>query len=98
MKLPVFFLPAARLELIEAQDWYERQAAGLGPHFGAEVDYQVSRIADNPLQFPEMLPGVRRARLRRLPYGLFFRASPDAIHVIACFHSSRDPVIWRSRS
>jgi toxin ParE1/3/4 len=93
----IFFMPAARLELIEAVDWYQRQTPGLGHRFGDEVDFQVSRITANPFQFPEMLPGVRRARLRRFPYGLFFLSSRDAVHVIACFHSSRDPVVWRSR-
>ena len=90
-------MPAARLDMIDAQDWYEREAPGLGERFRAEVDFQVRRIAENPLHFPEMLADVRRARLRRFPYGLFFRALPEAVFVIACFHSSRDPLIWQSR-
>jgi hypothetical protein len=69
----VVFLPAARLEAIEAQDWYEREASGLGARFAAELDHQVQRIAHNPLQFPVILADVRRARLRRFPYALFFR-------------------------
>lgn len=90
-------MPAARLEVIEAQDWYEAEARGLGVRFRAEVDHQVHRIAAHPLHFPEMLGDVRRARLRRFPYGLFFRPMPDAIYVIACFHSSRDSKAWHSR-
>jgi hypothetical protein len=82
-------MPAARVELIEAQDWYERKARGLGGRFRDEVDFQVDRIAAHPMRFPEILPGARRVRLRRFPYGLFY--------VIACFHSSRDPLVWRSR-
>jgi len=90
-------MPAARLEIIEAQGWYEKEAIGLGALFRAEVDRQALRIIANPLQFPLMLADIRRARLRRFPYGLFFRPMDDAIYVIACFHSSRDPVIWQSR-
>jgi toxin ParE1/3/4 len=90
-------MPAARLEVIEAQDWYEREASGLGRRFRDEVDFQVGNIAAHPLRFPEILDDVRRARLRRFPYGLFFRPLQDAIYVVACFHSSRDPVIWQSR-
>ena len=44
-----------------------------------------------------MAPGIRRARLRRFPHGLFFRVLDDALYVIACFHASRDPLIWRGR-
>ena len=90
-------MPAARLDMIDAHDWYERQAPGLGVRFRGEVDFQVRRIAATPLQFPEILADVRRVRLRRFPYGLFFRVLPDAVYVIACFHSSRDPLIWQSR-
>jgi len=52
---PLVFTPAARLEVIEAQDWYEREAPGLGAQFRTELDRQVERILANPLQFPLML-------------------------------------------
>jgi toxin ParE1/3/4 len=97
VNISIVFLPAARREIIEAQDWYERAASGLGRQFRAEVDRQVERIMSRPSQFPVLHAGVRRARLRRFPYGLFFRLRPEMIQVIACFHSSRDPMVWQSR-
>jgi len=60
-------MPAARVELIEAQDWYERAAPGLGRRLRDEVAFQVDRIAMHPGRFPETMAGVRRARLRRFP-------------------------------
>jgi plasmid stabilization system protein ParE len=93
----VVFLPVARAELIAAQDWYEKESPGLGARFRTEIDVQIDRITSNPLQFPVLLKDVRRARLRRFPYGLFFRALPEAAFVIACFHSRRDPMVWRER-
>jgi toxin ParE1/3/4 len=94
---PLIIMPAAQFEIIEAQGWYEKAATSLGALFRAEIDRQAQRILANPLQFPLMLADIRRARLRRFPYGLFFRPLDDAIYVIACFHSSRDPGIWQSR-
>jgi plasmid stabilization system protein ParE len=94
---PVIFLPAARLELIEAQDWYESELPGHGAEFRAEVSNQVARIETNPLAFPVVLGDLRRARLRRFPYSLFFRPLDDGVYVIACFHSSRDPRVWQRR-
>ncbi len=84
--------------MIEAYDWYERRSPGLGGAFLAEVDRQTTRIAENQLQFPVILSDVRQVRLRRFPYGLFFRAAEGGIFVIACFHASRDPQIWRDRA
>lgn len=44
-----------------------------------------------------MVADIRRARLKRFPYGLFFRLVDDDIFVIACFHANRDPKVWRER-
>jgi plasmid stabilization system protein ParE len=95
--LAVRFTEAARTELIEAQDWYEAQAPGLGRRFRAEIDDVVQRMADNPRQFPVIFKKVRRARATRFPYALFFLVEADALLVIACFHGSRDPRQWQKR-
>ena len=94
---PVVFTPEARAELIAAQAWYNRKVDGLGRQFRDEIDDQVARIAAGPMRFPEVMTGVRRARLRQFPYGLFFQVTPGALVIVACFHSSREPVIRRSR-
>ena len=87
----VIFTQAARAELIDAQDWYEGEATGLGPRFRQAVDAVIERMSDNPRQFPNVLKNVRRALLRRFPYSLLFVIEDDALIVIACFHASRDP-------
>jgi len=40
---PVLFTETAGAELIDAQDWYEAQAPGLGRRFRAEIDSVVTR-------------------------------------------------------
>jgi len=94
---PIIFTQAARAEIIAAQDWYESQTPGLGARFRGGLDIAIQRIAANPLQFPLVFRDVRRALLRRFPYGLFFRIQPNALTVIACFHASRDPQQWQRR-
>jgi toxin ParE1/3/4 len=94
----VAFAPAAALELVEAYDWYEAELPGLGVRFQAEIDSTLVRMTANPLQFPAVLRGARRALLRRFPYMLFFTIEDNTLLVIACFHVSRDPRIWRKRT
>jgi hypothetical protein len=48
----VIFTQAAREELIEAQDWYEREVAGLGRRFRQAIDALIERMSGNPRQFP----------------------------------------------
>jgi hypothetical protein len=57
------------------------------------LDAAVQRLATNP----EGSPVVRRVRLRRFPYGLFYRVRPDALVVLACFHARRGPRRWQER-
>jgi plasmid stabilization system protein ParE len=94
---PVIFTQAARGELIEAQDWYEREVTGLGRRFRQAMDATIRRAGQNPRQFPVVLKNVRRALLRRFPYSLFFVIEEDVVLVIACFHASRDPAHWRKQ-
>jgi plasmid stabilization system protein ParE len=45
---PVIFTPRARAELIDAQDWYENEAPGLGRRFREAVDAAVQRMSAAP--------------------------------------------------
>jgi plasmid stabilization system protein ParE len=85
--------------LIDAQDWYENEAPGLGGGFRAAVDAVVERMSANPRQFPVVYKSIRRALLRRFPYALMFVIEADeTLTIIACFHGSRDPAHWQKRS
>jgi hypothetical protein len=61
----VIFTQAARRELIDAQDWYEGEAPGLGRRFRLAIDATVERVSTNPLQFPVVFKNARRALVRR---------------------------------
>lgn len=89
--------PAARAELIEAEDWYEIQQPTLGYRFRQEIEAVIVRMRENAFQFPVVFRDVQRARLHKFPYSLFFRAETDNLIVIACFHASRDPLRWQLR-
>jgi plasmid stabilization system protein ParE len=94
----VRFTQAARAELIEAQDWYEKEAPGLGGRFRAEIEKVVERIANNPERYAVVYKSLRRARLQRFPYALFFSIEDKELMVVACFHSKRDPKRWQARA
>ena len=85
MTMMVRFTPPARLDVIEAFDWYERRATGLGSAFQAEIDRHVQRISESALQFPVAVRDVRRV-------------VGDSVFVLACFHASRDPRRWEGRA
>jgi toxin ParE1/3/4 len=95
----IIFTPVARFELIEAEDWYENESPGLGRKFLVQVDAVVTQIISNPRLFPVVHKDVRRALLKRFPHALMFVIEQDeALTVISCFHGSRDPLRWQSRT
>ena len=95
--LPVTFLNEAEAELEEAQAWYEERSPGLGQAFVTSVQAAIERIRRSPWQFPVVDHEVRRALIRRFPYGVFYLAEEDRVVVIAVFHSSRNPREWKAR-
>jgi plasmid stabilization system protein ParE len=86
-----------RIEIAEAVAWYVARAHGLGDRFVQELEATVDRIGANAQQYPVQFKDIRRACLRRVPYALFYRIVDDTVHVIACFHGSRDPRRWQGR-
>ena len=97
MSLSVVIRPAAAAEVEAAYRWYEKEREGLGSEFLETVDKALKVIAETPERFPVIRKDMRRAVLRRFPYSLFYRIVSGHVALIACFHSKRNPKVWRSR-
>jgi len=97
LTLPVLIRRAAELDLVRIEDWYEGQRPGLGQEFREAVDAVITRIADNPLAYPERYRGARRALLRRFAYVIWYRALENLVVILACVHGKRDPRAIRAR-
>jgi len=97
VSLPVVFRPEADQELLTARRWYEEQQPGLGAQFASEIDDTVERISSNPLAYPLVHGETRRAIVRRFPFGIYFRAAPAGIVVMAVMHGRRHPLRWQLR-
>ena len=96
-RLPLSVNPQAEEETQKAARWYEDESQGLGAAFLELVEQTLTAISENPLRFPLVYRDVRRALLRRFPYGVFFRVRPDRIRVLSIMHLSRDPNRWQRR-
>jgi plasmid stabilization system protein ParE len=92
----VIVRPGAQADIREAALWYESRRPGLGSEFTLRFDALLERIAHNPLQFPEIGSGVRRALLQRFPYAIYFVVTASPV-VIAVLHQRRHPDTWKQR-
>ena len=97
MKKRVRFLPETKAEFDEAADWYEARQKGLGKDFIRKVREVVLRIAGNQRLFPTVHEQIRQTVIERFPYSILYQDDSQEILVIAVFHSSRNPDVWKSR-
>ena len=91
-------LPAVDEDLAEARDWYDKRREGLGQEFLAQVDAAIEFISVNPELRPAEFRSVRRAKVRRFPYIVYYRIVEPDIEVLAILHGRRNPRVWRSRA
>lgn len=89
--------PEAALDIEDAFEWYENQAAGLGRDFVLAARTSINKIAERPFSFPILFGYTRRFVMDRFPYSVFFIVTEDVVTIIACVHQSRHPRTWQSR-
>ena len=86
----------AEIHLIDAFDWYENKRSALGSEFLLAAEAALNAIQQNPSLFSTRFDNVRCALIPRFPYGIFYFIDEDKIVVIAVFHLSRNPKLWKS--
>ena len=94
----LFVRDEAAADLEDAADWYEGRRAGLGSEFLRTVRALLAGIARAPHEYPVARGEVRRARVRRFPFVVFYVVEPDHVEVLAVLHGRRDPRVWQSRA
>ncbi len=89
--------PYVEQDLRETAVWYEAERAGLRERFLGAVEQALEQVRERPLLYPFVHLDIRRAPLRRFPYGIYYILIEDAVHVLAVTHDARHPSIWRGR-
>ncbi|MCI5066474.1 type II toxin-antitoxin system RelE/ParE family toxin [bacterium] len=90
-------LAPARQELEEAVEYYNREQAGLGYEFAAEVRRAFQRIRKFPQAWHPLSENTRRCRLKGFPFAVIYNAENKEIVIVAIMHMRRDPKSWRDR-
>lgn len=81
---------------IEASQFYEAAAGGLGSDFLDDVQRGISNLRQHPNLGHLVGRGLRRLLLRRFPF-LIYSVEANDILIIAVAHHGRRPGYWKSR-
>jgi plasmid stabilization system protein ParE len=87
----------ADLDYLQALEWYEKRQPGLGHEFDVELQALFERIKRNPELYSYETATVRKARMPRFKYRIYFTVEGDEIGVLAVWHPSRNPEALRKR-
>jgi plasmid stabilization system protein ParE len=92
----VVLRPDAVVDLRAARDYYDAAGAGLGDEFATELDRLFERLTVFPRSAPVVADydAIRRAHMRRFPFGVFYQPVDDEIVVLRVIHTSRSPENW----
>ena len=92
MSLRVVITPAAAADIVEARDWYDSQAVGVGDKFYFAVRNRIHDALENPL-----LPRawgrrkIRKFRIPKYPYSIYCEINAEELQVLAVVHGARNP-------
>ena len=95
MAVRIIYKAAAEAEIEEAYIAYETIRRGLGVEFLDELRRVETHLHANPALYQRVEGDVRRAVLRRFPYGVFYVVDGEQVNVLGCLDLRRDP---RSRA
>jgi plasmid stabilization system protein ParE len=90
--------PEAERDVRDAVSWYEEQRPGLGRELILELDAVYERLSENPHLYRDIRRGIRRAIVRRFPYGVFYLVTDIEVRVIAVVDMARNPSVWQDRA
>ena len=69
--------------------WYLQHDIDLPFRFTEELEATLTRIAQNPYQFPPFAAGLHRARMKRFPYLIYFTLIERTAYIVAVTHQRR---------
>lgn len=90
--------PEAEDDLRNTFQWYEQHKKGLGVDFLKCVNAVFVSLTKSALQYPIVYRNIRRALIRKFPYGIFYICDGQRIVVLAVLHVRRHHRHWHLRN
>ncbi|MGD0768847.1 MAG: type II toxin-antitoxin system RelE/ParE family toxin [Tepidisphaeraceae bacterium] len=95
MRRELVVRPEATVDAMEASRWYDERVNGLGTRFLQQVNTAMASIRQSPSSYPVYRREIRRIRVDKFPYTIFFAAAESRVVVLGIFHLYRDPRLLR---
>ena len=96
MAYKIIVNPSARLDIIEAIEWYNEHQSNLGFRFYISTQTTLNNIMRNPSGFAIRYKTIRTAIIKKFPYMIHYIADQqtETISVLAVLCMYRNPESW----
>ena len=91
------FPPEAAEELYAAVRQYSAIEPALAVDFESKVEECLVLALSYPSMWREVQRGIRRALIRRFPFGIIYAYDDDVFYVLAVMHLHAKPGYWKRR-
>ncbi len=85
------------VDVEEAVSYYDKQLQGLGRRFYNVFIASLIEIETKPFVHSYIRPPVRRYKIKKFPYKIFYIIKEDSIFVIGVSHAKRSNAFVRRR-
>jgi len=86
------------LDFDKSYEFYASKSEKVANDFYKHVNNSLEKIAENPNTFPKVLQDVRKFVLKKFPFIIYYQIKRLTISIIAIFHASRNPELWKERT
>ena len=90
-------LPAARLEHVNAFQWYADQSPAAAERFVTEFEAAIEAIRRNPDRYPRWDDDYRFYLVQKFAYFIAYRQVKNLVVVVTIRHASQDQDAWKGR-
>lgn len=88
----VVYTSRAEKSITDAFDYYESAQADLGAYFIASLENCIKSISENPEIFIVFRKSYRQSKVKKFPYLVIYRITPEAVIIENIFNTYQNPI------
>jgi plasmid stabilization system protein ParE len=93
----IIILPLAEQDIKQSYEFYAAKKTGLEQVFLQVIDQAIQIVCENPQSFPIVKKKIRKFVVKDFPYVIYYISKAEVVYILAVFHMSRRPVVWKKR-
>ena len=88
----------AESDFDKSYEYYVDENKKFADNFFKQVNSSLEKISESPEANPLVYKTVRKHVMKKFPFIIYYQVKELLVKIIAIFHTSRNPEIWKDRN